>query len=677
MQKRIKIGMVLTLSVALTIGLVYCLAWNKKEENTGIAFYYTANNVQVETDTVPAGYMLDTYTCSNASTEIRWNTELNTIKVITSGSSNCKVYLKPYIAINTIEDLVTLSNEVNSGTTHQGDTFLLMRDLDFESASSYTNANRTDYGDINGNNTVEPLITELTTGKGFTPIGNRTNPYFGNFDGGYHRIDNLHEYISIEGIDGGLFGRIGDSAVSNLTVSGEVEIDVTNTNGSGIVSAAINESSIINCHNEVNVTSNYGSYSMGGVAGAVVTGEHSLTISNCTNSGNITGASNTGGVIGYNGGTLSINNSYNTGAVTNALGNNIGGVLGADGNASCTTTLSNVYNDGDLTLGGTVSSLSTTGGIMGKVSGSMTLTNSHNNGKVINNRDTGEKLVAGLIGFVLGSANISHSYNIGMIRNAVTEWTSGDKYAAGLVGAINSETLTSKISNSYNAGHIYNGSRTGGLVGTTQSHLIIDRCYNLGTVESNINFNSGVMVGGLIGWTHAYSYTHGNIIVLNSYNMGDISMINNSGHTSTYISGLVGVNSLNNNELVILNSYNANSISGLKTYGITYNVSNASLKLNNVFNYGTTSGTSQNYGIGYIAGTYTIENAYYKSGVSESNASISATAMAAADFNTSSFVSTLNTNKNGITLTNYHADLSNYSLCGWKLGARGYIILDC
>mgnify|MGYP003571341460 CR=1 FL=1 len=63
---------------------------------------------------------------------------------------------------------------------------------------------------------------------------------------------------------------------------------------------------------------------------------------------------------------------------------------------------------------------------------------------------------------------------------------------------------------------------------------------------------------------------------------------------------------------------------------------------------------------------------YYKRGVSASNASISATAMSVSDFNTSSFVNTLNTNKNSITLTIYHSDLAGYTLSSWKLGSNGY-----
>lgn len=98
---------------------------------------------------------------------------------------------KPY-EINCIEDLVEFSNEVRNNK-YSTERVVLKRSLSFTSTRSYTNYKTTKYGDINENNKVEELMTELTNGCGFEPIGkyeyNETtneiekNIFAGEFDG--------------------------------------------------------------------------------------------------------------------------------------------------------------------------------------------------------------------------------------------------------------------------------------------------------------------------------------------------------------------------------------------------------------------------------------------------------------------------------------------------------------
>ena len=73
------------------------------------------------------------------------------------------------IEINYIEDLVELSNSVNSGNTYSNSTVKLMRTLDFNDSNSYRDVTSTSYGNINGNEEIEDIKTELTTGTGFKP----------------------------------------------------------------------------------------------------------------------------------------------------------------------------------------------------------------------------------------------------------------------------------------------------------------------------------------------------------------------------------------------------------------------------------------------------------------------------------------------------------------------------
>ena len=79
----------------------------------------------------------------------------------------------PY-KIESIEDLVALSQSVESGETYSKVHFEITTDLDFKSSNSYVDATRTDMGDANKDGKVEALKTEMTTGRGFIPWDNQT-----------------------------------------------------------------------------------------------------------------------------------------------------------------------------------------------------------------------------------------------------------------------------------------------------------------------------------------------------------------------------------------------------------------------------------------------------------------------------------------------------------------------
>lgn len=123
----------------------------------------------------------------------------------------------PYL-IESIEDLIELSNQVKSGVTYKNQTIKLMVNLDFKSDNSYVDYKSKKYGDINGINDEEELKTELTTGKGFPSIGNDTIQFQGSFDGQNRTISNL--YINVAENYKGLFGYVGSNGnINNLTLS--------------------------------------------------------------------------------------------------------------------------------------------------------------------------------------------------------------------------------------------------------------------------------------------------------------------------------------------------------------------------------------------------------------------------------------------------------------------------
>ena len=110
--------------------------------------------------------------------------------------------------INSVEDMVTFSNMVNSGKSFQDKTVYLMSNLDFSNPESYSNSSLNQFGDFNGDGIVsDSLIDELTnqSGNGFKPIGNESNRFFGTFDAGSYKIKNLYiNYSNTYGV--GLFG---------------------------------------------------------------------------------------------------------------------------------------------------------------------------------------------------------------------------------------------------------------------------------------------------------------------------------------------------------------------------------------------------------------------------------------------------------------------------------------
>lgn len=171
------------------------------------------------------------------------------------------------LTIGAIEDLVDLSIAVNGGTTYEGETITLLISLDFNDEDSYRTSNpeTTPYTDkisgnevdINGNGTVEPIMTELTTGLGFMPIGlvdmegaTEGIMFKGNFEGNEKTLNNL--YINRpEGI-ASLFGGISAKTnIQNLTLKEPRICGMVSTGmavSSDITGSTEDTITIQNCH---------------------------------------------------------------------------------------------------------------------------------------------------------------------------------------------------------------------------------------------------------------------------------------------------------------------------------------------------------------------------------------------------------------------------------------------
>lgn len=191
------------------------------------------------------------------------------------------------------------------------------------------------------------------TFKEWTPIATSASPYTGIFDGQNNTISGLY-FNQENSYDVGLFGR----------------------NNGKIANAGILDSYF------------YGTSKVGGVCGNNYTG----TISNCYNTGSVSGLGNLGGVNGYNdGGTIT--NSYNAGSVSGTE-RYVGGVSGYNDGG----TITNCYNVGSVGGSGYV------GGVNGWNKG--IITNCYNTGSV---SGTGVN-VGGVIGRNESNASITNCY---------------------------------------------------------------------------------------------------------------------------------------------------------------------------------------------------------------------------------------------------------------------------
>ncbi len=579
--------------------------------------------------------------------------------------------------IQYIEDLIELSERVNSGETFENKVFKLMNNLDFQNEENYKDA------EINKD--------IVTTGSGFTPIGKEATPFSGTFDGNSNRIDNLYIH-NTDVLDSEMFSFIAylkNGEVINLTIEGEITTDVKIPLG-GIV-GQINDSIIDNCVNEVIVTNKTDSYPVGGIAGWSI---GNSTIKNSINKSNIFGGSYTAGIIaGNQGGTLTIENCKNYGTITNELGFLTSGLIGQNINDNVTKTImKNSINYGEI-IGKSTDTTLYLGGLIGRSTKELEIDNSNNEGKITIDSNSGF-YAGGLVGYISGKVNINNSHNKNTITTSKIS-NAGGRTIGGLVGQFTS-TQTSIITNSSNekAGEISGGNRTGGLVGECQAGLIMNNSYNLAKITSGDTWlNNYTHIGGLIGDTSGWSTKHEDIVILNSYNIGNIEA--NIDNYNSQVGGLVGrqVSSTSSNQedtrtnTKIINSYNqgnitmnGNTTGELTANGIIY-VEPKSVTLNNVYNTGSLNSIKTNNVITNNDSSVTTnyKNVYYLNTLTGTKPEDTTNVIGktASEMKNATFVSTLNTNKSSITLTDIDDRLTGYTLCDWKLGVSGYPELDC
>lgn len=273
-------------------------------------------------------YIVGLEMISNEVQKKETDVSLQIVPTITNYDLGLKKYgtqENPYI-IYKIEDLNRLAQNVNSGNTFLNTYIKLANNLDFNNTNDY-------YNNILSN---------------FIIIGNsEANAFRGIFDGNNNTISN----IIINGSNTertGLFAYINNAIIKNLTISGNYNIS---TDAGSFVGGVLGNSSIVNCHNNVDITNSKEGLSVGGIVGILMP-DSNVTIDGCTNNGNITNGNTSGGFVGLvNSSILTVTNSSNTGTIistVNSAYTGSGGLVGKDSSGGATIILKNSHNSGEI-----------------------------------------------------------------------------------------------------------------------------------------------------------------------------------------------------------------------------------------------------------------------------------------------------------------------------------------
>jgi len=272
-----------------------------------------------------------------------------------------------------------------------------------------------------------------------TGAGSPANTFAANFDGDHFAVKGI--YVNKTTDYTGLFGRI-TGKIQNLGVE---QSYFKGDQGVGGIAGSLSSGSITNCYNTGTVTGS--SNNVGGISGAVGSGGN---ITKCHNTGMVTSSGHGGGITGLVSSDSNVTDCYNTGTVT---GTYVGGIAGTLITYS-SSGVTNCYNTGTITgynVGGIVASIS--------------------------------------------SGSLKNCYNAGAVTG-----TSSFGYTGGIVG-------DGYAVNCYNTGTVTSPGKVGGIAGNAAGGIIY--CYFLkvsgtlgisgqgsGTVTSSGTFGTDGLVSG-------------------------------------------------------------------------------------------------------------------------------------------------------------------------------------
>ena len=248
--------------------------------------------------------------------------------------------------IKSVEDLVAFSYLVNSGKTFAGKTVYLDKDLDitnYAKEKSYVDPDKEALYDINGDGEKTSLKDEMTTDKGFQPIGTneKEKNFKGKFEGNAYTISNL--MINRPNEDNvGLFGYIKGIDSDNYATIVGLNVENIKVNGKKYVGGIVGYIHSYTDINEVTVSGNVSGEAnfIGGIVGYIYNENYSVNVTSVISNTNVTGNQYVGGLIGH--GDRTDSSTKITGIVESGTISGINYVYGS-GTYYKSGTLSNPY----------------------------------------------------------------------------------------------------------------------------------------------------------------------------------------------------------------------------------------------------------------------------------------------------------------------------------------------
>ena len=382
----------------------------------------------------------------------------------------------PY-KIENIEDLLKLSENVNSGITYSNQYFELGNRLDFQSDESYKNPNAK-YDDINKDGKIEDIKTELTTGNGFLPIGDTSHAFEGIFNGNDKTIKNYMANIAQSDNTDVLVGIFGNNngRIVNLKVTATISVDENIENTKLVIGtiSAKNSGIIQTCKTEGTITVNINQEnSSAEIAG--ICAENSGKIADSANSITITSNQLKAGIVAKNTVDSSIENSgeitncTNEGKIEEQTSSNYytAGIVANNQNGNITSCTNNGKIDGK-----------SVGGIAGNSTGYIVA--SQNTAEISNLKEnSNDEEFAGGIVAILDTATIENCKNTGNIIGT----TNVGGIAGESKGTITQNRNDGQISKV--AGVICKTVNLGGICGILYNNSIVELCENNGAISGS------------------------------------------------------------------------------------------------------------------------------------------------------------------------------------------------
>lgn len=281
---------------------------------------------------------------------------------------------------------------------------------------------------------------------------------------------------------------------------------------------------ISGCENKAAVTSNSTNdvYGIGGIVG--YNSGHKVAMTNCINSGAITGTHETAGIIGYSDHS-EISNCTNSGAVSGFA--TVGGIVGKMGGGSivsCKNTATVKASkardiDGDGNLDGAY-----LGGIAGWIAGNVN--NCYNSGTVTTETSWGNSnIVGGIVGYLVNGKTVSYCYNSGTIV--------GSSQIGGIIGYLPGALTTvtycyhsGRINSVWNENNVAKGS-LGYITGNNTS--VLDSCWILPGASTDSASSTKIKTNGRKLEVGQYRYVPAIIDDYSTYGWTDILTKNING----------------------------------------------------------------------------------------------------------------------------------------------------